>query len=252
MYDPELGVFHTPDLMAAFTPGISPYAYAYDNPVNLIDDYGLGGIPHPWRWWKEYIKKHIFKPILNLFGVRTNTIGNVTPRGKTVTPLGQSHGTEPQREVQHLAYINPLQPRELDTESPSETIIMPPENNSFGRKAITPPQIYSITFHSNSDQPETTEQNAKFLRGLLLSMIDDPTLYIEIAGNTGTIPGYKDNGQYELNGQPSSLGNIQSARARAIKRYLEANGILPSRIKTRNGKDYPDRSGFSVTITRYK
>jgi len=52
-YDPQLGRFHTQDPLAVFYPGMSPYGYAYDNPVGFADFYGMG----PIDWFKDLFKK---------------------------------------------------------------------------------------------------------------------------------------------------------------------------------------------------
>jgi len=45
MYDPELGNWHAPDPLAGNTPGISPYAYCYNNPISFVDPDGMQVYP---------------------------------------------------------------------------------------------------------------------------------------------------------------------------------------------------------------
>lgn len=43
MYDPDLARWTTPDPLAEKYPGISPYVYCNDNPVNYVDPDAIRG-----------------------------------------------------------------------------------------------------------------------------------------------------------------------------------------------------------------
>ena len=45
MYDPQLGRFHTKDPLMEWHFNYTPYHYCFNNPVNLIDPFGLDTIP---------------------------------------------------------------------------------------------------------------------------------------------------------------------------------------------------------------
>jgi RHS repeat-associated protein len=48
MYDPAIGRWHVKEPLADQMPGISTYAYAYNNPINFVDHFGLAaGPPKP-------------------------------------------------------------------------------------------------------------------------------------------------------------------------------------------------------------
>lgn len=49
LYNSTLGHFINPDPLSDFMPGISPYSYAYDNPILFSDPDGLG----PKNWWRK-------------------------------------------------------------------------------------------------------------------------------------------------------------------------------------------------------
>jgi RHS repeat-associated protein len=48
MYDPAIGRWHVKEPLADQMPGISTYAYAYNNPVNFVDHLGLAAGPPNW------------------------------------------------------------------------------------------------------------------------------------------------------------------------------------------------------------
>ncbi len=55
-YDPQIGRWTTKEPFAELVPGISLYAYCYDNPVNYTEPSGL---------WPGWVHKHIIRRALN-------------------------------------------------------------------------------------------------------------------------------------------------------------------------------------------
>ena len=51
MYDPRLGKFLSIDPKASQYPYFSPYGYALDNPIYLVDDNGEGPLPPSFVLW---------------------------------------------------------------------------------------------------------------------------------------------------------------------------------------------------------
>jgi len=102
-YDPALGRFHTPDPIAPFIPGITPYNYAFNSPVNLVDLEGLIGDDHDPNKrdrrhrrntrWRNFKNK-----IYNLFNIPHDAMANRAkikrrsnrPNSSSTTPSGGS------------------------------------------------------------------------------------------------------------------------------------------------------------------
>ncbi|MCD6660667.1 MAG: hypothetical protein LT105_10945, partial [Lentimicrobium sp.] len=259
MYDAVLGRFHTADPMAVFTPGISPYSYADDNPINYIDYYGLGLID----WWRK-VKDFAMTKVLGFRKYGSYVAGNVyftRNRGKKYKP--------------NFARVPPHEPRTTNTitSTPREEIEIPflepkeayiptgepdlnmtfrplsPPTPEYRGNPIPPDKPYtfsaSINFEFKSDRYDL-EGTEKTLSDLVKTLIDYPQLEVIICGNAwGDVSNVTNSTDVwdrnsRLNGTPSTLGGLAGARAVAIKKYLEGKGISSSRIKAWRGNVYPD------------
>lgn len=64
-YDPSLAMWHTVDPLAEKYPGLSPYVYCYNNPINYVDPWGLEGIPGGKPSWMSDDLWNIFNKAWN-------------------------------------------------------------------------------------------------------------------------------------------------------------------------------------------
>jgi hypothetical protein len=246
--------------MAVFTPGISPYSYANDNPINYLDYYGLG----PIDWWRK-VKDFTMTKVLGFQKHGAYVAGNVyftrnignkyKPSFKKVLPhepTSSNTATSTSRELIDMPY---LKPQEAYIPRPDLNItIMPhrplshptpqyrgnpiPQNRNYSFSALI-----NFEYKSNVYDLEATE---KTLSDLVKTLIDYPQLEVIICGNAwGDVPNVTNSKDVwdrnsNLNGTPNTLGGLAGARAEAIKKYLEGKGINSSRIRAWRGNVYPD------------
>ncbi|NQU33485.1 MAG: RHS repeat-associated core domain-containing protein, partial [Bacteroidetes bacterium] len=86
-YDPALGRFHSLDPIAPFIPGITPYNYAFNNPINLVDFEGLYGDSHdPKKRDRQHRRKTILRNIknkvLDVLSISHDSMANVSRQKK--------------------------------------------------------------------------------------------------------------------------------------------------------------------------
>lgn len=288
MYDAQIGRFTTMDPMAVFTPGISPYAYANDNPINEIDYYGLGIIDwfkkhvmgnHSMTYWKSRLKNTSFmKSVKGMFGLVDATGNLYRPSSRSHSgsssssgssapsnPTASNNNTPPDNERDDVI-LEPLQSRtaELSNGEPDLALRMPsssqPPIPEYKNKPIkggtTLPFAENIYYQSSSDRFLNAAYTEKTLSDLVKSLQEYPQLTVLILGNldmTGAITGNGRaalNQPADLNGIRSTAGAVMNARAMAVYNYLVGKGISPERLIPGAGNvfDTPRGTGMKTTF----
>ena len=220
MYDPIIGRFHSIDPMAFFTPSISPYGYANNNPIGCIDEDGLGWIRRIYEKTKDAVLTHIgFRRSGNLKAVGTNGKSNVTYHWD----LHFNPSTPPNREHSNFPRIEPLDAF-IDNDEPKGLmpvripILLPKKKNIFEDDHLEDAVLnFPVQFKVKSTEIDTENlQNKQFLDDIIQTLTDFPQMVIEVSCNTA-----------DYNKKP--MGDVYErasrSRACAIINYLRRNGV---------------------------
>jgi len=250
MYDPSLGRFHTLDPMSVFTPGISPYTYADDNPVNYIDYYGLG---------KREREERRRQRAQNKRERQTNRQNRQRARNNRRNAWDYSRGNKYDPNLHTVAPHEPGQrwnpPRLPKDKLADVSVDIPDVEFDFEDVDISfTPFKPSISIPSKGDNTIFTKTiNYKFrsnefydlpatektLSDLVKTLKDYPQLELRIIGNV-----YGDdkdlNTPAMLNGKEVTTGDLMKSRADAVLEYLEGKGISRSRMQSWKGNVYQD------------
>jgi RHS repeat-associated protein len=268
-YDPQIGRFHSPDPMAILTPGISPYAYAYDNPINGIDDYGLGFWSDLWNRAKDVALRAV--GFTRHGGVVTGEARNVyytwDHKGKSSSNSSSSSGNStasvrtpyvPDKSSSNMALMEPdkidYEPGPIPDPIPVD-VPKPPITVKAGEKLN---YNREVKFKSNSNDFYNVEATDEALSELVNSLKADPAINVLIMGNTGTETndpnetyGNSDaalNSPATINGTNGTIRDLMNARAKAVFNYLIRHGIDPNRLKYGPGTRYNNPSGRKTTF----
>jgi RHS repeat-associated protein len=254
-YDPQIGRFHSIDPMAVFTPGISPYSYADDNPISNIDYYGLG----PLDWWRK-VKDFVMTNILSATKYGSWTAGNVYYRflntGSSASPNYTTYGPHeprapyapgpPEGQYELMASDEKIPTSKIEIPDPFDLPIPQFRDKDFPA-AISVDLPFEInSFNLDEDKAE------KLLSDLIKSLQDYPQLQILIMVNTADgyhVPGKLYGGSKEVLDQPGIRG-LMNNRANAIYQFLIRKGINPSQLKYGPGKHFDDPSKRKAVFDR--
>ena len=269
MYDPALGRFHCLDPMTVFTPGISPYTYADDDPVNNIDYYGLG---------KEDRERRKMERANNRRKRKAHRDAQPKGRGEKYDPHFKNEGTNPPRPRIGTAWV-PRPPRDyreplgpfptldpisgiIPTNYPGPNIIPePPRPNlpdpSFpiGNAGERVPFTRDIYFTSSSDGIYDIPHNIHVLNDLVKTLQDFDKVKLYIYGNIdldGGITGHSEDALKQgvrYNGKNDKASNLMRGRARAVYNYLIDKGIDPKRLDYRIGNVYDSGGSAGMKVT---
>lgn len=252
--------------MAVFTPGISPYSYANDNPINYIDYYGLGILDwfkkkkNPYPFYKPYQRPKQRKPKQRhnrRSSNRSNNHSN-TSSATASTP------------VNRLPYLDPLASMSVFVPNDFDSDLAPVSPFTSGRPDVPGSDIpipragYStnfsgeVRFNVDSDRFYSIEATDKVLSALVNTLQDAPALKVLILGNAGsdgiergTIYGNTSQALEQtaiINGRRGTVGQLMTSRARAVYNYLIDRGISPERLLYGPGNYYNNIAGRKTTF----
>jgi RHS repeat-associated protein len=277
-YDPSTGRFMQVDPLADFFTGITPYSFAFDNPISYSDPDGLAPM-----WWLK-LRANVKQAWYNVTG-RGNQHAVIRPRNPIksgVTEVGaKTAGQKPtasprttqvaktyakeETKKESKEQTDPVLPQQSEpdpVQQPEPIEPNPPADPVFRGKSI--PENKSITFSAqiqfqrNTDQYINNSSNNKIISDLVKTLKDYPQLQLFIVGNAGTdypgqVPHYGNSEKAlsqegELNGRPATIGTIMNSRAKAIYDALIKSGIDASRLDYGPGNVYPTPKGRTTSF----
>ena len=247
------------DPMAVFTPGISPYTYANDNPVLYIDYYGLG-IKDLWNKVKDFTmtkvlgyQKHGSHSAGNVYYTR-NKKNNYKPNYASVTPDEPPPPDRPKIDpIDPIGGLVPNDQPSMDVADVPQNDIPPSYKGRPVKEKLTVTE--DIPFKKNSDKFYDLDVAEETLKDLVQTLIDFPQLTLYIAGNVGSsylkITGHSKEALDQstmLNGKWVPARDLMNARARSVYNYLISKGIDPSRLTPGPGNVYNTGSGKKTSF----
>ena len=274
-YDPAIGRWMTPDPLAPFVPGITPYHYTYNNPVNLYDPTGLW--PEWWDRWRDRRKcntttnrnknarngekkrrrqyrRNRRRYARNTGRTKNNTVNSVTynysdylfpvaPPNKrgpiTFNLLGPPDFNWPDFPTIELTAYQP------SSNSGSNNNI---DGNPVNRKQYKN-KIYMIPFERTSYKLSNSFRSDAIDK-LIDDLLKDPTLIIIIEGNINlpSVPPEDEIMQFKEG--PLTAPLFMNRRALSVKQYLMDRGVPENQLKINSdgGTVIPNEKGYSVTI----
>ena len=268
-YDPAIGRFMQMDPLMDFFTGITPYSFAFDNPILYSDPDGLAPM-----WWLQF-RANAKQVWYNMTG-RSNQHavihpGNPIKSGVTEVGAklpGQRPTPNPRTEQIARTYAKeehtpePVTPTPEPQQDPILTLPEPtpdptPDPTVTFRKQIIErgEKInYSerIQFDMKTDRFSNTDVVKSQLGDLVKLLMVNTGVSVYIAGNSFAPDGVTGNGPSALN-QPSSLngtkttlGALMSARARAVYNFLISQGVNPKQLIYGTGNVMSGKGGLSV------
>jgi len=276
MFDPITGRFWVIDPMAVFTPGISPYTYANNDPIDKIDYYGLGPISdwikkhilhnHSLAYYKSsFINSKFMKSIDKHLG-NMDAAGNVAWGGTHHKSPNSNHfisspsATHPYDHADPIASRSALLQTEEVVEELQQIEIRHSDPPVFRDHVIPPggklPFTQDISYVGSSDKFFNQPLTDKILKDLVNTLKDYNHLKLFILGNvdmntklTGNTPAALGQG-IRYKGRDKTAGELMIGRAQAVYNYLISKGIDPDRLDFGTGNVFntKDNSGMRTSF----
>lgn len=264
--DPALARFMVMDPLADFNNSQSPYVMANNNPVMLVDEYGLGIIN-----FLGALFKNIGNGIASIFSGndcscknRYESLSQAFRRPDMIFPKKKGSSRIPYKQTNSSKKktsnaVNGIEPYGIDIDiigslnfepiMPKAPIVQKPHIRIAG-KNVKPEEFneFDITFQTSRFLIQSSPMTDKILNDLLKTLKEYPQLLVEIRGN------FWDSHNGDINENINTLegemtkGRFMENRARSILKYLKGNGINPSRIKVGVGKVQSGSGGRSTSI----
>jgi outer membrane protein OmpA-like peptidoglycan-associated protein len=265
------------DPMADFVNYQSPYVMSDNNPVLNVDEYGLGILNAIGNLFKrlangianigvtcECNKRTEQESLRDAFG-RSDPSLNPFGGGSNSkpTPSPPPTGGEGRPVVDPIDNLNPagIAMNSNDIQVPEINIPIPASYSQPTPSKPRPTPIPIIGYRArvsfnrdiefgNSSSKLNTSHTEKTLRDLIKTLVDYPQLLVLISANVSVITDQsinRDTGM-RVDGQEGTIGSLQSARARAIQRFLTKHGVNSKQILIGNGAIKTDGSNPDATF----
>lgn len=267
LHDPAIGRFHQIDPLVDFLSGISPYNFAYNNPMTYIDPTGLAG--NKCKNLKDYYG--YFRAGLNKVGIKMKGIkneagywGNYKTRNnkpKKKKSKGSSEGTTPVPSSNNRPIVvgsisgspTPSPPSPFGRTTPDDLVentwLMPPVPRPIPKPKRIFPTGYELNLESNVfNAYEFSFVNEPDTRAFLVPVAEEMKAFKEsiitiVIHTTGSAPpiGERESRNFD-NG--NSIAWALGGRITAIRNILQEMGVERNRLETRWQYD----SEIKVTI----
>ncbi|GEM_PF-2511438 len=263
-YDPALGRFTGVDPLADIFSGISPYSFAYDNPILFGDPDGLGPIKNFFTRLfnprKRFIVKSVNgKKVLVHIGRKPRKSKSGRNRGSESTPPPGSKtqqepllAVSPQKatgfgDLGKLSISQPdFNPAKVDIPEVPNNIIARPPIEKAPQASLKPGDIVQATgsnlFHGGTSRFRNRAYVRRNLVNIYTSMQANDRMIIIIHGVSNLKPSSKN---ARING--TNFDQVVKNRATAVRDLLIEMGIDPSRIEI-GGTIYSIEPGYNIEI----
>ncbi|WP_417943019.1 DUF6443 domain-containing protein [Flavobacterium sp. RS13.1] len=270
-YMPDLGRFTAIDPMADFVNYQSPYVFSDNSPIMNIDDDGLGILN---------VIGNLFRRLRNgIIDIACNSCNPHREEDLITSWKNPDFGWYVSNKGSSRRYEKNDNTEEGKGRNPVEGIDLAPVGITTGGNGIESPEINIPTRHiaspssrrrppipiignraivsfnraiefENSSTKLNTPHTEKTLRDLIKTLVDYPQLIVSISANVAIktdMPLTRDTG-VRMDGKDATIGDLQSARAKSIQRFLIKRGVNPKQILIKDGKIKTDGSNPDATF----